>query len=305
MLFDSLQKKIKGLDNNIIMYPGHGPGSACGKDIGPESQSTIGHQKLHNYALKISDKDEFIMAVTSDLPSIPGYFFKDARVNREGYGAFDDVVSKVHGLSIDKFNAALNDGAIILDTRSPVEFANGFIKHAINIGLNGDFAVWTGTFIAPDASILLVSTPGTEREAVERLARIGYDNIRGYLGDSVEVWSLQNGAIESVIKFIGKDLAHQLTAGGYELLDVRNRKEVAKDHIAGSVHIPLNQLSARYTELSRSKKWLIYCAGGYRSMIAASFLKSNDFEFVASIDGGINHVRESAPELIETGLETE
>ncbi len=306
LMFDSLQKKIKVLPNDVIVYPGHGAGSACGKNIGTESQSTIGSEKLNNYALKISDREEFIRAVTSDLPAIPGYFFKDAQLNKTGSGLFDEVITKgLRGLSTDQFATLQQNGSIILDTREPSEFANAFIKDSINIGLNGDFAVWAGTFIPPNASILLITLPSREKEAVERLARIGYDNIEGYLDGGWDKWVAEDLPFEIIIKFTSQELALLLKIGGYELLDVRNRKEVSKDRITGSTHIPLNQLPEKYTSLNKNSKWLIYCAGGYRSMIAASFLRSKGFNFVTSVEGGINLVREKSPELVEFGLETE
>ncbi len=306
MLFDSLQKKIKVLSNDIIVYPGHGPGSACGKNIGPEALSTIGREKLFNYAMKITSKEEFINTVTTDLPGIPGYFFTDAYINRKGYSSFDDVLSRgLQGISVELFNSLREKGAVVLDTRDPREFENGFITGAVNIGLNGDFAVWAGTFISPDASIILVSSPGSEHEAVERLARIGYDNIQGYLLGGMPAWIGQGRHYETIVSFNGVELGGVLAAGGYDLLDVRNRREVAKDRIAGSVHIPLNELVGKYLELSKAGKWLVYCAGGYRSMVAVSFLRSKGFSIVANVQGGINHVRETASELIELGLETE
>ncbi len=306
MLFESLQKKIKVLPDQVIMYPGHGAGSACGKNIGKESQSTIGNERVFNYALKITDKAEFIKAVTTDLPGIPGYFFADAHINREGYTFFEEIMFKgLQALSIDQFLTRKMEGAVVLDTRQPMEFADAFVKDALNIGLNGDFAIWAGTFISPDASIILVTAPGTEKEAIERLARIGYDNIIGYLDGGMTAWKASALPFDNIIRFNGSELALLLKNADYQLLDVRNRREVAKDRIAGSVHIPLNELMNRYNELSSTGKWLIYCAGGYRSMIAAAYLKSRGFALVASVDGGINHISEAVPELIELGLETE
>lgn len=306
ILFYSLQKKIKTLPDDLIVFPGHGAGSACGKNIGTESQSTIGNQKEFNYALKIADKDAFINAVTTDLPMIPAYFFRDAAVNRSGATGFDEVVrGSVNALTSERFKALQRDGAVVIDTRDPLNFSAGFVPGAINIGLNGDFAVWVGTLIHADAQLLLVADPGREREAIERLARIGYDKVLGYLDGGMHTWFRERLEFEVIQTFDGGNIRTLLDEEQYNLLDVRNRREVAKDRIAGSAHIPLNQLGEKYEGLAKNDKWLIYCAGGYRSMIAASYLRSKGFHFVASVEGGIANVRKNAPEMIELGLETE
>ncbi len=304
MLFDSLQHKIKTLPDDVIVYPGHGAGSACGKNIGPSSFSSIGEQRATNYALLTNDRDTFIKAVTSDLPVIPGYFFKDAAINKKGYKSFDDVMqNNMHQLTVDEFINKRKQGALVLDTRDPEDFAAGFVKGAINIGLNGDFAVWVGTLIDTDAAILLVTQPGKEKEAIERLARIGYENVNGYLGGGMLSWFSANNPYDNILTFNGEECSHLLETEEYSLLDVRNRLEVARNRMAGSVHIPLNTLKGKYATLDKNKKWLIYCAGGYRSMIAASFLKANGFNFIASIEGGIKEVIQHAPQLVEMDLE--
>ena len=304
MLFDSLQHKIKTQPDDVIVYPGHGAGSACGKNIGPNSFSSIGEQRATNYALLTDDRDTFIKAVTSDLPVIPGYFFKDAAINKKGYKSFDDVMqSNMHPLTVDEFINKRKQRALVLDTRDPEDFAAGFIKGAINIGLNGDFAVWVGTLIDTDAAILLVTTPGKEKEAIERLARIGYENVNGYLGGGMNAWFSANNPYDNILSFNGEECTNLLETEEYNLLDVRNRLEVARHRMVGSVHIPLNTLRNKYATLDKNKKWRVYCAGGYRSMIAASFLKANGFNFIASIEGGIKEVIQHAPQLVEMDLE--
>ena len=305
IMFESLKKKIKTLPDEVIVYPGHGAGSACGKNISSDSQSTIGKEKQFNYALKLNDKDAFIKAITTDQPDIPGYFFSDATINKTGYTGFDEVLhTGMQSLKIEQFRE-LRSSATVLDTRDPMDFAAGFVPGAINIGLGGDFAVWVGTLIKPDAKILLVVDEGKEGEAIERLARIGYDHVVGYLQGGMNTWFLNHQKYDAVLTFESTNIQNLLGEGAYNLLDVRNRKEVAKDRVVGSMHIPLNQLAEKYTTLEKNSKWLIYCAGGYRSMIAASFLKSKGYHFVASIEGGINKIRSQRPELIELGLETE
>ena len=305
MLYDSLETKIKTLADDVIVYPGHGAGSACGKNIGTESFSTIGAQKKFNYALGFSGKAAFISAVTSDLPVIPGYFFTDAGINKTGSSPYGEVLAKSNvPLSADQLLDLQRTGAIVLDARGPVAFAKAFIPGAINIGLNGDFAVWVGSFIAPDARIVLVTDAGKETEAIERLARIGYDHVQGYLQGGMDTWLNAGRACDDIPVYNGAMVELMMEAKDeYNLLDVRNRKEVAHNRLVGSRHIPLNQLKAHMDQLDKSRKWLIYCAGGYRSMIAASFLKANGFRFASSVEGGINAVLTVAPTLVAIDLE--
>ena len=306
MLFDSLNAKIKTLPDDVVVYPGHGAGSACGKNLSTDSQSTIGKEKQFNYALKITDRNTFITAVTTDQPAVPGYFFKDAATNKGGYTAYDKVLEQsLNALDPRSFHAMQKEGVVVLDTRNPADFATGFVPGSLNIGLNGDFAVWAGTLIAPNANILLVTEPGREIEAIERLSRIGYDHVAGYLKGGFEAWHSSDKPGDHVNIITASDIQDLQNTSDYALLDVRNRKEAAKDRITGAVHIPLNELAAKADTLHKEHKWLVYCAGGYRSMIAASFLKLQGFHNVANVDGGIAHVRKTAPELIELGMETE
>ena len=210
-------------------------------------------------------------------------------------------------LAIDgqiKSRNAREEGDIAL-RRNPADFATGFVPGSLNIGLNGDFAVWAGTLIAPNANILLVTEPGREIEAIERLSRIGYDHVAGYLKGGFEAWHSSDKPGDHVNIITASDIQDLQNTSDYALIDVRNRKEAAKDRMTGAVHIPLNELAAKADTLHKEHKWLVYCAGGYRSMIAASFLKLQGFHNVASVEGGIANVRKTAPELIELGMETE
>ncbi len=304
MLFDSLQHKIKALPDDVIVYPGHGAGSACGKNISTKSSSTIGEEKASNYALLAENRSEFVVALTKELPAIPAYFFTDARVNKHGYEAFSEVmVRNLQPLSIAEFTSIGKAGALVLDTRNAEVFAAGFINGALNIGLNGDFAVWVGTMVDADMPILLVTDEGNEREAVERLARIGFEHVHGYLDGGMRTWFEASREYDSILNFTGEECTELLATEEYSLLDVRNRLEVARNRMSGATHIPLNTLKSKLNTLERNSKWLIYCAGGYRSMIAASYLKAHGFHFVASVEGGINELVRQAPQLVDLNEE--
>jgi hydroxyacylglutathione hydrolase len=306
MMYDSLKAKIKTLSDETVVYPGHGAGSACGKNIGISRFSTIGEERKTNYALLIDDKDEFVRAVTSGLPVAPGYFFKDAALNKKGAEAYEAVLQRgLNPLSAEAFAALHSGGASVLDTRNADDFAAGFIEGALNIGLNGDFAVWAGHFLSADQQILLVTDQGKEREAIERLGRIGFDNVVGYLEGGMRSWFAGGHSYMRVATVNSEEMGELINVGQYELLDVRNRSEVAKNRVPGAIHIPLSELREECFRLDTGRKWLIYCAGGYRSMIAASFLCSRGYPFIASLEGGINALAKAQPEVVEVGLETE
>jgi len=306
MLFDSLETKIKTLPDDVIVYPGHGAGSACGKNIGVSSFTTIGEERRSNYAMQFTDKDEFIKAVTSDLPYIPGYFFTDATLNKVGASPYDRVMeSSLNALAVQEFTDFHNSGALIIDTRDPLDFAAGFIPGSLNVGLNGDFAVWVGSLVDPGRNLLLVCVPGKEREAIERLARVGYEHVRGFLAGGIDSWFKAGEKYGHIVTVAGDECADLLDNQGYKLLDVRNRREAARERMVGSLHIPLNVLVQEMPNLNTNDKWLIYCAGGYRSMMAASLLRAAGFHFVASVEGGIKQVAAKAPHLLESIAEPE
>lgn len=295
LLYDSIQKKIKTLPNHLNVYPGHGPGSACGKNLGKETISTIAEQKKRNYAFQLS-KEDFIEAVTTDQPIAPAYFFKDAKINVEGYEDLNVVLFKsLKPLPSYKFRSEMNNQVTVLDTRSGSEFANFHIKNSINIGLDGQFAVWAGTLIDFDRPLLLVSEPGKEEETIIRLARIGFEKVEGYLSGGIQSWHFDEltDSIESLSAaewlFRRKDI---------QLLDVRRNAEFEKERMSDAVHIPLEQFPTRIKELDKNKSYAIYCAGGYRSMIAASMLKRAGFKKVVNITGGIAAVKKVYPELV-------
>lgn len=297
MLYDSLRKKIRVLPDEIIVYPGHGAGSACGKNIGRETYSTLGEQKKFNYALAEMDRETFIKAVIADLPVPPAYFFKDAALNISGSSAYHDTFSAANKkLDVWAFKRHMTANVTVLDTRDAGDFGRGFIPGSINIGLNGDFAVWVGTVIPFGTPILLVTEKGREEESVRRLMRVGYDNILGYLDRGMESWDGRKDTIETLK---AQETAALIDSDRYIVLDVRRPAEAAKCRIAGAVLIPLSELPGKTGMLLKAGKYLVYCAGGYRSMIAVSMLKAAGIQEVFNIDGGINKIRLEKPELVE------
>lgn len=302
MLYDSLQQKIKTLPDDVAVYPSHGPGSACGKNIGKEKSSTIGEQKRNNYALLETDKANFIRLVSSDLPVPPAYFFKDAAINKNGYEPYDQVFARnFKALSVNKFRNSQEGDTVVLDVRDAASFGSGFIAGAINVGLKGDFVVWVGTVIPFNTPLLIVAAEGDEREAIMRLARIGYDNILGYLQGGMDAWCAANNFTETIPTYAATECWQLMTESNYQLLDVRKDGEVAKERIKGAMHISLDKLQSRMDSLLWDAPYLVYCAGGYRSMIAASLLRRAGFRYIANVQGGINEVKKIVPQLVEAG----
>lgn len=287
MLFESL-KKIKALPDEIVMYPGHGPGSACGKNIGKETVTTIGEQKKNNYALKEMSKQEFIDAAVSGLPTPPPYFFKDAAINISGYDSYETIIAEeMKALDLKSFQSEINNGALILDTRNPSDFAEAFIPGSVNIGLNGDFAVWAGTVLEFGSPIVLVTDKGKEKESIIRLARIGFDSVKGYLDGGFTKWQRDGQPIDFIEEVDMKKFEARLEKDPV-ILDVRHNNERAVRAIPQSLHVPLGFLKNHIMDLNKSQEYIVYCAGGYRSMIAASLLKRAGIQNVCSLRGGLN-----------------
>ncbi len=288
-LYDSLRNKIMTLSDDLIVYPNHGAGSACGKMMSKETFDTLGNQKKHNYALRPDmSKQEFIKEVLSGLTTPPGYFPKNVILNISGYTSFDEVLS--HGkkaLAIEDFVAAfISEKAVILDTRDAEKYAESSILGSLNIGLNGSFASWVGELI-PDIKqpILLVVEEGKETEAITRLARIGYDNCLGYLEGGMEIWEKANKAIQQIQRFDPEDL-RKMNASS-RIIDVRKQSEFESQHIVGAENYPLNRLQGQLKDLPKETFLFLICAGGYRSMIAASILAANGFKNIGDIRGGM------------------
>jgi hydroxyacylglutathione hydrolase len=298
MMYESL-KKIKALPDDAIVYPAHGPGSACGKNIGKETWSTVGVQKKSNYALQDMSKDKFISIVSSGLNAPPPYFFEDARINKEGYENIDSVMNQnLKPLSPEAFKEAVQKGAVILDTREADVFEKGFIQGSLNIGLNGQYAVWVGTLIDISKQVVLVTEKGKEEEAVLRLARVGYENVKGFLDGGLEAWAKAGNSFEMVRSISSDEFADKLKNEEVEILDVRKNSEIEAGFVKNMHHIPLSDLDKEIEKLDKNKTYLVHCAGGYRSMIAASLMKAKGFENVFNVTGGFAKIKQSQAPIV-------
>ena len=296
MLYDSLQNKIIPLADDVIVYPAHGPGSSCGKNIGPDTDSTIGMEKQFNYALKAASKEEFIQVVTDGIPPPPQYFPINARINKEGYDSLDEVLGKsMRALSVDEFKKMITDETIILDTRNSEVFSEGFIPGAVSIGLNGRFAEWAGSLLPFDAPFLLVSDPGKEKESVIRLARVGLDRVQGYLRGGFEAWKQSGEAIDLIIGIEPDELMMDIPFDkNLIVVDVRKPVEFAEGHLNEAINIPLNDMTdpASMSNFEERHNIYVHCASGYRSIIAASLLKRQGIHNIRNIAGGWNRIKE-------------
>ncbi|MHA4893215.1 MBL fold metallo-hydrolase [Pedobacter sp. PWIIR3] len=297
-LYDSLHNKILILPDDVLVYPAHGAGSACGKHMSKETFDTLGRQKQVNYALKAETKEQFIKEVTSGILPPPQYFAKNAAMNKNGYESFDEVYDKgFKALSADEFELLANHtGAVILDTRDPQIFAKGFIPSAINIGLNGQFAPWVGALITDlKQPILLVVDEGKEEEAITRLARVGYDNTIGYLEGGVGSWKAAGRELDYVSSVFPEVFAKLITEDHeIPVLDVRKPGEYESEHLELSLSRPLDYINDWMGEIDPKKTYYIHCAGGYRSMIAASILKARGVEYVIDIAGGYGAIKNTS-----------
>jgi hydroxyacylglutathione hydrolase len=297
MLYDSLTTKIKPLADDVIVYPGHGAGSACGKSMSKETFDTLGHQKEVNYALKASTKAQFIKEVTDGILPPPQYFAKNVAMNKGGYESIDDVYKKgLVALSPQEFEDLANlTDALVLDTRDPQVFAKAFIPNSINIGLNGQFAPWVGALITDlRQEILLVTDHGKEEEAITRLARVGYDNTIGYLEGGVTAWEASGKQIDRVQSISAAQFETAIKADeSLNALDVRKPGEYEAEHLEATLTRPLDYINDWTTELNPQKTYYIHCAGGYRSMIAASILKARGIENVIDVIGGYSAIKET------------
>lgn len=297
MLYDSLQQKVATLPDAVLVYPAHGAGSSCGKNLGPQTYSTIGEQKQTNYALQPQTREEFIKAVTEGLGLPPQYFPINARINKEGYDSLEGILTKgLTPLSVPAFKEWMErDEVIILDTRKAADFTHQFVPGSISIGLEGRFAEWAGSLLPFDKPIILVTEPGQEEESVVRLARVGFSGMQGYLQGGVEAWKAAGEPIDLIIDIEADELAMDLPYDKHLIVvDVRRETEFADGHVAGAVNIPLNEMTDPGTmaNIQEHQNLYVHCAGGYRSVIAASLLKRQGIHNLHNVLGGWNAIKE-------------
>jgi len=290
MMYHSLHQKIKTLPDQVIVYPAHGPGSACGKNLGKETFSTIGEQKKTNYALQDQTQEEFIQKVTDGLSVPPAYFPLNAKINSEGYRSLDELKQEgLRPLSVEEFIAEEKNGATILDTRPAVVFTQGFVPGAISIGLDGRFAEWAGSLLSFDKKYILVTEPGKEEESLIRLSRVGLDQVSGYLKGGYEAWKASGKASDMIIDVEADELALDLPHDqNMQVLDVRKPAEYDAGHVRGAINLPLSNMTdtLQLAQVSDEHNLYIHCAGGYRSVIAASLLKREGFHNMRNVLGG-------------------
>jgi len=289
MLFDSLHKKLLGLPDQSLIYPAHGAGSLCGRAISKETVSTMGEQRRTNYALQPMSKEEFIQVVTADQPDAPPYFTYDAVLNSKERPTLDEALSReMKPLALETLLAMQDEGAQILDTRDPDEFGAAHLAGSVNIGLGGQYATWAGTVLDRAHPIVIIADPGRESEAAVRLGRIGFDHVAGYLENGMHSLVSRPELIVFTERLSAPFAAELLSSSDPPLVvDVRAPREREQKHIEGSVSMPLSRLIENRDTLPKDRALLVYCAGGYRSSIAASLLQGSGFAPVAEIAGGI------------------
>ncbi len=296
ILYDSLQNKIMPLADDITVYPAHGAGSACGKNMQKETVDTLGNQKKTNYALNQPDKESFVKEVLDGLSAPPKYFGMNVALNKGGYEDFDVILKKgSHPVSAQDFEAVAEEsGALILDTRKAADFHKGFVPNSINIGLQGDFAPWVGAMVYDvKQPILLVTDLGLEEEAITRLARVGFDNVIGYLEGGFQSWKTSGKESDHVSRISAQTFSEEFKQDG-KVIDVRNETEYAAEHVNEAFSRPLVNINDWADTLNSEKHFFLHCAGGYRSMIAASILNSRGIRNFTEIEGGFNAIKQTS-----------
>ncbi|WP_273568531.1 MBL fold metallo-hydrolase [Maribacter halichondriae] len=302
-LYDSLRNKIMPLSDDLIVYPNHGAGSACGKMMSKETTDTLGHQKETNYALRPDmTKEEFIKELLTGLTAPPSYFPQNVLMNIKGYDSLDTVMDRAKTpLSVEAFEAAANEtGALMLDTRDSKDFAQGFVPNSINIGLDGSFAQWVGEMI-PDVKqeILLITYPNKQEEAITRLSRVGYDNTIGYLEGGFDSWKKSNKDFETVGRIDAKEFEAAFNSEKPLVIDVRKKSEFDSEHVIGALNVPLNEINRHLAQFPKDKPFVLHCAGGYRSMVAASILKQRGWNDFVDVEGGFDEMKKTSIEKSE------
>jgi len=291
LLYESLYNKILPLPDDVTVYPAHGAGSACGKNMMKETVDSLGNQKKMNYALNQPNKEAFIKAVTDGLLPPPAYFGMNVALNKKGYDSFEEVLAQgMKSLTAEEFEAAAEaTGALILDTRRDKDFAKGFIPQSVNIGLIGDFAPWVGAMIIDvKQPILLVTDEGKEEEAVTRLSRVGFDNVLGHLAGGFEAWINAGKEVDTVNRMAPEQFAAKVKIGESTIIDVRKESEYAAEHIEEAFSRPLAFINSWLKDINPQEHFYLHCAGGYRSMVAASILQARGYRNFTEVAGGFN-----------------
>ena len=293
-MYDSLRNKIMPLSDDLIVYPNHGAGSACGKNMSKETTDTLGNQKKTNYALNPAlDREEFIKVLLNGLTPPPGYFPSNVIMNIKGYESFDDVLQ--HGmkaLSPNEFETAAEEtGALIIDTRDAAEFCKGFVPRSVNIGLRGDFAPWFGTLVVDvKQPLLIIVDEGTEEEVITRMSRVGFDNVLGYLKGGIEAWKSASKEVDTVNRISAEQFAKDVKIGTSKVIDIRRESEYSAEHVEDAYNKPLAYINNWFADIQQDEHFFLHCAGGYRSMIAASILQSRGFRNFSEVEGGFTAI---------------
>lgn len=307
IMYESLHSKIFPLADEVIVYPAHGAGSACGKNLGPSNFSTVGDEKKFNYAMKAETKQAFIKEVTDGIATPPAYFPVNARINKEGYDSLEQVLAKgMRSLSVDEFKNNITDDTIILDTRAATVFTGGFVPGSISIGLDGRFAEWAGTILPFDKPLLLVTEPGKEKESLVRLARVGYDKMQGYLKGGFEAWQKAGEEMDMIIDVEPDELIMDKKHDDkLVVVDVRKETEFADGHLKGALNFPVQTLldPVNVSAFEEDQNIYVHCAGGYRSVIAASLLKRQGIHNLRNVLGGWSRIKgEEGADIVKEKL---
>ncbi len=296
IMYDTIQNKILPLADDIIVYPAHGAGSSCGKNMGPETFSTIGEQKQTNYALQLQSKEEFVAAITEGLGATPRYFAINAQINMQGYESLDNLKQKgLTALSLADFKKLQDENVLVLDTRPAAVFTKGFIPGSIFIGLEGRFAEWAGSLLPFDKQMVLVTEPGQEEETFVRLSRVGFDKIQGYLKAGFNSWEDAGEPVDMIIDVEADELAMDIPHDpNLVVVDVRRETEFADGHVVNAQNLPLNEMNdvLNLAQFNDNQNLYIHCAGGYRSVIAASLLKKEGTHNLRNVLGGWAKIQE-------------
>jgi rhodanese-related sulfurtransferase len=296
IMYETLQNRILPLADDIIVYPAHGAGSSCGKNLGPNTSSTIGIEKKNNYALQPQSKDAFIKAITEGLQHAPTYFAINAQINKEGYLSMDSIKDKgLQALDVTVFKEIIKTDVTVLDSRNATLFTEGFVPGSISIGLEGRFSEWAGSLLSFQKPILLITEPGKEEETVIRLARVGFNKIAGYLKGSFGAWQNAGEKIDMIINEEADELAMDMPHdSNLQVVDVRREAEFAAGHVKAAINMPLSDLTdlALLAAFEDNQNLYIQCGGGYRSIIAASIMKKQGIHNLRNIAGGWDAVKE-------------